>query len=144
MSECVDGFLQRHPHVVVPSSYRTLVVRTPGSAKCSLTWAKFYRDIRAPDLDERLQRLQRETAAVFGAPAPLVGALVGGGIEELSDNVAVGSVHYIAEMNQRFGRLRRLQRTLDTVKAGLFRVDSSLFELIDNNGRVGNFGGLIG
>jgi hypothetical protein len=69
--------LEWHAHIIVPRCRRNP-----------------HPDVRAPHLAEHLENLERETRAVLLAPAPLVCAFVGAGVEELVGEVAVGAMDW--------------------------------------------------
>lgn len=109
------------------------------------TRTEFKPNIGAPDLPQHLEGFNRESGAVFGTAAPFVGAAVGGGVEELVYEVAVGAMHCETVMSvsntKKQGRWRR--HTLNTVEPSLFRVEGRLLELRDQDRRVGDLGWLV-
>jgi hypothetical protein len=55
--------------------------------------AEFDANVWAKDFCQRLQHLQSESRAVLRTSSPFIGALVGGTIEELGDEVSIGTVN---------------------------------------------------
>ena len=54
---------------------------------------KFDADIWPKDLFQYLQDFQSESRAVFSTSSPFIGAFVGSTIEELGDEVPIGTMH---------------------------------------------------
>ena len=107
------------------------------------TRAELDANILAVDLNENLENLESEASTVLDAPTPLVCALVAVVIEELGNNVAISTVDWRLDLGVRSLLNNRGEiRTLNSVEPSLLCVDSGLLELVNEDGWVGNLGGL--
>lgn len=75
----------------------------------------------APDADGGVGDFEHEPGAVFDGAAELIGAVVGAGLKELVEEIAVGAVD------------------LDAIEAGTLRVFGGAAELLDDEGNLAGF-----